>query len=292
MNVGFIGLGKMGQGMARNLLRAGHRVTVFNRSRERSELLRADGADVAVSVGGASKHEIVLTMVADDKAVESIVLGDSGLLASLRPGGVHISLSTISVALADRLAAEHTRAGQHFVSAPVFGRPEAAEGGKLNTIVAGPAAAVERCQPLLAALGPKIVAVGERASLANAFKLAGNFLLACAIESLAEALELVRRSGLDVEQFLDFLTGSLFQGPVYKGYGGLIARRQHEPAGFTVPLGLKDVRFALEAAKAQQLSMPLGEVVRDRMQEAIDKGYAHMDWSAVGLLAREPGSAS
>src|SRR5260370_10032835 len=206
----------MGKGMARNLLRAGHRVTVFNRSRERSELLRADGAHVAASVAGAGEHEIVLTMLADDHALESIVYGEGGLIAALQPGGVHISLSTISVALADRLAAEHTKAGQSFVSAPAFGRPEAAEAGKLNIIVAGPAAALSRCQPLLAALGPKIVTLGERASLANAFKLAGNFLLACAIESLAEGLELVRRSGLDVEQFLDFLTGSLFPGPGYK----------------------------------------------------------------------------
>src|SRR6266478_6386667 len=221
MDVGLIGLGRMGAGIAKSLLRGGHRVTVHNRTRERAEALRKDGAAVADSVADACHGDAVLTMLADDAAVESVVFSDNGVLKSLAHGGVHISLSTISVALSDRLEAEHIRAGQDFIAAPVFGRPEAAEAGKLAIVAAGPSTTVERCKPLWEAIGQKVLVIGEQPSKANVVKLTGNFLIATVLESLGEALAFARKSGVDAVALLDFLTSTLFNAPVYKTYGGL-----------------------------------------------------------------------
>ena len=187
METGLIGLGKMGSGIAKSLLRAGHRVTVYNRTRSRAEALLADGAIVAASVAEACRGEVVFTMVADDAALEGFVFGEGGVLASLPRGAVHVSLSTISVALSDRLAMEHTKAGQAYLAAPVFGRPDAAEAARLAVVVGGAEATVQKCKPLFEAMGPKLFVVGERPSMANVVKLSGNFLIATVLESLAEA---------------------------------------------------------------------------------------------------------
>jgi 3-hydroxyisobutyrate dehydrogenase-like beta-hydroxyacid dehydrogenase len=268
-------------------LRAGHRVTVYNRTRDRAEALGKDGATVAGSVADACHGDAVLTMLADDAAVESVVLGDSGVLKALAAGRVHISLSTISVALSDRLATEHTRAGQEFIAAPVFGRPEAAEGGKLAIVAAGPKERIERCKPLWEAIGHKLLVIGEQPSKANVVKLTGNFLIATVLESLGEALAFARKSGVDAAALLDFLTSTLFNAPVYKTYGGLIVEGKHDQVGFALPLGLKDVRLVLEAAAAQRVPMPIASVLHDRFLTALARGHERSDWSVVGQVAAE-----
>jgi len=287
MDVGLIGLGSMGTGIAKSLLRGGHRVTVYNRTRERAEALRKDGATVAGSLAEACRGDAVLTMLADDAAVEAVVLGENGVLKSLARGRLHISLSTISVALSDRLAAEHARAGQEFIAAPVFGRPEAAEAAKLAIVAAGPKAAIERCKPLWDAMGQKLFVVGEQQSKANVVKLTGNFLIATVLESLGEALAFARKSGVDAAALLDFLTSTLFTAPVYKTYGGLIVEGKHDQVGFALPLGLKDVRLVLQAADAQAVPMPIASVLHDRFLTALARGHEHSDWSVVGQIAAE-----
>jgi 3-hydroxyisobutyrate dehydrogenase-like beta-hydroxyacid dehydrogenase len=287
MEVALIGLGKMGSGIAKSLLRVGHRVTVYNRTRSRAEALRADGAIVAASAAEACRSDVVFTMVADDAALEGFVFGDSGILASLPQGAAHVSLSTISVALSDRLAAAHAKVGQGYLAAPVFGRPDAAEAGRLAVVVGGPEALVQKCRPLLEAIGPKLFVVGERPSMANVVKLSGNFLIATVLESLAEALAFARKSGVDAGALMEFLTATLFNAPVYKTYGELIVQGKHEPAGFALPLGLKDVRLVLQAAEAASVPMPLASVVRDRFITAIARGNQDKDWSVIGRVAAE-----
>jgi 3-hydroxyisobutyrate dehydrogenase-like beta-hydroxyacid dehydrogenase len=277
----------MGAGIAKSLLRAGHHLTVFNRTRQRAEALRAEGAIVAGSVAEACRGEAVLTMVADDAALETVVFDDGGILGSLRRGGIHVSLSTISVALSDRLTAEHAKAGQEYVAAPVFGRPEAAEAAKLAVVAAGPAASVGRCMPLFEVMGPKLFVVGERPSMANVVKLSGNFLIATVLESLAEALAFARKSAVDPGALLEFLTTTMFTAPVYKTYGELIVQGKHEPAGFALPLGLKDVRLVLQAAEAASVPMPIASVLRDRFVTAMARGNQDKDWSVIGRVAAE-----
>jgi len=287
MEVGLIGLGRMGAGIAKSLLRAGHHLTVFNRTRERAESLQADGASVAGSVAEACHGEVVLTMVADDAALETVVFGSGGILAALRTDCIHVSLSTISVALSDHLAAEHAKAGQEYVAAPVFGRPEAAEAAKLSVVAAGAATSVQRCKLLLEALGPKLFVVGERPSIANVVKLSGNFLIATVLESLAETLTFARKCGLDAGLLLDFLTTTMFTAPVYKSYGELIVQEKHFPAGFALPLGLKDIRLVLQAAEAASVPMPIASVLRDRFVTAMARGNQDQDWSVIGRVAAE-----
>jgi 3-hydroxyisobutyrate dehydrogenase-like beta-hydroxyacid dehydrogenase len=287
MNVGLIGLGSMGAGIAKSLLRAGHHLTVYNRTRERAEALRKDGATVANSIAEACRGEAVLTMLADDAALEAVVFGENGVLKSLPRGHAHISLSTISVALGDRLTAEHSRAGQEFIASPVFGRPEAAEQAKLAIVAGGPKAAVERFKPLWEAMGPKLLVIGEQPSKANVVKLTGNFLIASVLESLGEAFAFARKSGVDAPAFLDFLTSTLFNAPVYKTYGGLIVEGKHEQVGFALPLGFKDVRLVMQAAEAKSVPMPIASVLHDRFVQALARGYERMDWSVIGQVAAE-----
>ena len=287
MDVGLIGTGGMGSGIAKSLLRAGHGVTVFNRTRARAEALRADGATVAASIAEACKGEAVLTMLADDAALETQVFPRGGILESLPRGAVHVSLSTISVALSDRLAADHSRAGQDYVAAPVFGRPDAAEAGRLAVVAAGTKAAVDRCKPLFEAMGPKLLVIGEKPSLANVVKLTGNFLIASVLESLGEAFAFARKSGIDAAPLLDFLTSTLFNAPVYKTYGGLIAEGNHDQVGFALPLGLKDVRLVLQAAEACRVPMPIASVLHDRFVTALARGNETKDWSVIGRVAAE-----
>jgi 3-hydroxyisobutyrate dehydrogenase-like beta-hydroxyacid dehydrogenase len=292
MQVGLIGLGKMGAGIAKSLLRSGQRVTVYNRTQSRAEALRADGAIVAGSVAEACRGEVVFTMVADDTALESLVFGENGILTSLASGAVHVSLSTISVALSDKLATEHARAGQGYLAAPVFGRPEAAEAARLAVVVGGAEALVQKCKPLFEAMGPKLFVVGERPSMANVVKLSGNFLIATVLESLSEALAFARKSGVDAGALMEFLTATLFNAPIYKIYGELIVEGRHEPAGFALPLGLKDVRLVLQAAEAANVPMPVASVVRDRFITAMARGHQEKDWSVLGRVAAEDAGLS
>jgi 3-hydroxyisobutyrate dehydrogenase-like beta-hydroxyacid dehydrogenase len=284
MNVGFIGLGRMGIGMAANLLKAGHRVTVYNRTPAKAAPLIAQGANAAGSVAQACQGDAVITMLADDEAVDGVVWQDDGIIDHLSPGAMHISSSTISVALSQRLSEEHTRVGQRFIAAPVFGRPEAAAAGKLFVVAAGDPVAVQAAGPLFEAIGQKTFVVSETPKTANLVKLSGNFLIASVIESLGEALALVGKGGVDPRQYVEFLTSTLFNVPVYKTYGGLIVDGTFEPAGFAAPLGYKDIRLALAAAEELRVPMPLANLVRDRFMTLLARGGEHSDWSAIGRL--------
>ena len=290
MNVGFVGLGAMGAGMARNLVKAGHRVVVFNRTPGKAEALAADGAQAAASLAEACRNEAVVTMLADDAALEGVVFDGGGILAELPKGAVHVSMSTISVTLADRLTHAHRAAGQDFVAAPVFGRPEAAAAAKLFVVAAGEAAVLSRVRPLFDAMGQKTFVVGETPSQANVAKLGGNFLIAAMIECLGEAFALVRKSGVDPKQYLDILTGTLFSAPLYKTYGALIVEEKFEPAGFKMRLGLKDIRLALAAAEAVAAPMPVASLVHDHLLSGVAQGKGETDWSGLaGLVAKNAG---
>jgi 3-hydroxyisobutyrate dehydrogenase-like beta-hydroxyacid dehydrogenase len=286
MNIAFIGLGNMGSAMATNLLKAGHTLSVYNRTRTRADALKPLGARVASTPGeAAAGAEIAITMLADDHALESVVFGKGNILDSLPPNAIHVSMSTISVALSRRLAAAHAERKQHYISAPVFGRPEAAAAAKLFIVAAGPAAQIERCRPLFDAMGQKTFIAGDDASGANLMKLAGNFLITAVIEGLAESFALVRKAGLDANMFHEVLTNSLFNAPIYKTYGALINSQKFEPAGFKLPLGLKDNRLLLAAAEENSVPMPMASLIRDRFLAALGQGMGELDWSAISKLS-------
>lgn len=286
MKIGFIGLGSMGTGMATNLVKAGHEVTVYNRTAEKAQPLVALGANPARDVAHACEGAAaVFTMLANDEAVQSVTLGNAGVIASLAKNAVHISSSTISVELSKRLAREHAAAGQRYVAAPVFGRPEAAAAAKLFVVAGGNSAAVREIEPLLQAIGQRTFPLGDPPDAANLVKLSGNFLIACVIETLGEAFALIDKAGIDRHAYLDILTSTLFSAPIYKTYGTLIADRKFEPAGFAAPLGAKDVRLALAAAESLGVPLPVGGLLRDRFLRLIANGGEALDWSAVGVLA-------
>lgn len=285
MRIGFIGLGQMGSGMAANLVRAGHELRVYNRSADKAGPLVELGASSAASVAEVCDAEVVVTMLADDHAVSEVVFGEAGMLASLPAGGMHVSASTVSVELSQRLSAAHADAGQRFVAAPVFGRPEAAAAAKLFVVAAGEAAAVQAATPVFDAVGRRTFVVSEDPTAAVLIKLSGNFLIASVIESLGEAMALVGKGGVDKETYLEILTSTLFDAPVYKTYGGLVARGQFEPAGFPARLGLKDARLVLAAGEALQVPLPIANIVRDRYLALIADGRGDLDWSAISTLA-------
>lgn len=287
MKIGFIGLGNMGQPIARNLAKAGHEVAAFNRTRSRAEALKSDGATVAARPADAAASGTVFTMLSDDHAVEAVVFGDSGILQSLPHGGLHVSMSTISVALSERLLAAHTERGQRYVAAPVFGRPEAAGAGKLFIVAAGAEDALAQLEPLFKAIGQRTFVIGESAPAANVVKLSGNFLIASVIESLGEAFALVRKYDIDPQEYLELLTSTLFAAPIYKTYGGIIAEGKYEPVGFRLALGLKDVRLAMAAAEAKSVPMPVASVIRDRYLGGVANGMADADWSALAKLVAQ-----
>lgn len=285
MKIGFIGLGNMGTGMAANLLKAGHQVTAYNRSQDKVAALAEQGATPATSVAQACDGDVVITMLADDDALEAVTFGDDGILASLRAGAIHVSSSTISVALSERLTAAHAEAGQRFVSAPVFGRPEAAAAAKLFVIAAGAPDTLQAVSPVFDAIGQQTFVLSEEPKAANLVKLSGNFLIASAIESLGEAMALISKAGVDKNDYLELLTSTLFGAPAYKTYGGLIAREEFEPAGFAAELGLKDVRLVLAAGETLQTPLPIASLLRDRFLTLLANGGAGLDWSAVGALS-------
>jgi 3-hydroxyisobutyrate dehydrogenase-like beta-hydroxyacid dehydrogenase len=290
MKIGFIGLGQMGSAMAANLLKAGHDVTVFNRSPEKLRPLIELGAHAAASVADACRGELVVTMLADDSAVADAAFKDEGIVNVLPKGAIHLSMSTISVALSKRLTEAHSRAAQQFVAAPVFGRPDAAAAAKLYIVAAGNPTAVKTCQPLFDVLGQKTFSIGTEPSSANLVKLSGNFLLAATIEALGEAIALVDKADIDPRVFVDLLTSSLFNAPAYKTYGGLIAESRFEPAHFAAPLGFKDINLTLAAAETLRVPMPLGSLLHDRFLRLLAEGGEQLDWAAIGgLAARDAG---
>jgi 3-hydroxyisobutyrate dehydrogenase-like beta-hydroxyacid dehydrogenase len=284
MEIGVLGLGHMGAGMANALLRAGHQVTVWNRTPEKAEPLLALGATRANSPDDAFAGEAAISMLADDHAVRATIL-DSGVLnRAPRADFVHLSASTISVGFAQELEAAHARTRVDFLSTPVFGRPNVAEAGQLNVLAAGDPALIDRARPVLDAIGKAVWPVGEVPHKANVVKLSGNFALACAIETMGEVFALARRWDVDPEKVAEVLTGTLFDAPAYKVYAPLILEEKFEPAGFQLKLGLKDVREALKAGEAKAVPMPFGSVLRDAFLEAIAHGYGEKDWAALGAV--------
>ncbi len=288
MKVGFVGQGKMGVPMALNLIWAGHEVVVYNRTREKTESAADEGAQVADSPAQAADGaDVVVTILSDDAAVEAVVFSEDGLLKGLEKDAIHASMSTIGVATTRRLSEAHQGAGQGFVAAPVFGRPEAAESSKLWIVAAGPAENVKRCNPVFAALGYGVSNVGEDAMRAAVLKLASNFVLASAIEALAEAIALVSKYGMEPGDLLDVVNTRVIRSPFYENYGTIIAEERYEPPGFDLELGLKDVALALRAAEEIGAPLPLAELVRDRFDTAVARGWGGIDWAGLGRVSAE-----
>jgi 3-hydroxyisobutyrate dehydrogenase-like beta-hydroxyacid dehydrogenase len=285
MKVGFIGLGHMGAAMAGRLLQAGHEVTVYNRSPNKAQQLIDRGAHLAARPADACRGDAVITMLSDDNAVEEIVLSEDGVLSGLAERTVHISMSTIGVALCQSLTDKHARAARRFLAAPVFGRPDAAAQGRLLIVAAGKAEIIEGCMPLFAAMGQRTVPIGSTPEAASLVKLSGNFLIGSVIGALSEAITLIRKAGIDPNQYVSLLTSTLFTDPVFKTYGVLIANQKFAPAEFAAPLGEKDLRLTLAAAETLRVPMPMASLVHDRLQTLIARGGADLDWSAIGRLA-------
>jgi 3-hydroxyisobutyrate dehydrogenase-like beta-hydroxyacid dehydrogenase len=275
----------MGIGMARNLLRAGHAVTLYNRNTGKAEALRGEGARVAATPAEACAGcEAAITMLADDAALEAVVFGPQGMLDALEPESVHISCSTVSTAIARRLADAHGARRQAYVSAPVFGRPEAAEAGKLLVVAAGPAEQVARCRPLFDAIGRQTFEAGSEAWQANAVKLNGNFMIGSMLEAFSEAFATLRKASVDPHFFLEIMN-TLFGSPVYAAYGKAIAEERFEPAGFALRLALKDVRLLLQTAEECESPMPLGSLLRDRLLTGVAQGQGELDWSSIARVS-------
>jgi len=290
-DIGFVGLGRMGTAMAANLVASGCRVIAHVRRPEQIGKLIALGLKPTTELADLFDCEFVISMLPDDAAVREIVLGDEergrdGLAIGLTSGATHLSMSTITTAVASELAAEHALHGQGYVAAPVFGNPDAARARQLFIIAAGAPADVERCRPLLDFLGQRTFVVGEHPAHANLIKLLGNMLTATTLEVLAELVALIRKRGLDPKLFIDIMTDTMFGGRVHRIYGEKIVAGRYAP-GFALPLALKDVHLALAEAEKSSVPMPSVSVVRDRMMAGIAHGYADLDWSALGLIAAE-----
>jgi 3-hydroxyisobutyrate dehydrogenase-like beta-hydroxyacid dehydrogenase len=278
MKVGFIGLGQMGRPMVERLKEAGHSLKVYNRTRSSPEMLSKPDAVL--------ESDVVITMLADDAAVRAVWL-DSGLAARLPRGTVHLNMATVSMGIARELAGIQTNA---YVSAPVFGRPPVAAKGELDIIAAGPREAVTRCEPLFKVLGKQTFIVGAEAEKANAVKIARNFLLATVIESLGEAYALVRKCGVQPNDFWEILSKTSLGSPAYKNYGRMIVDQAWSPAQFAMPLGVKDVELALATAREVGMDLPSGDMIREHFLQAIQAGRAEQDWVALaGKLAADAG---
>lgn len=286
--VGFIGLGSMGEPIAANLLQAGYAVRVYNRTASKAAPLAENGATISASPSGvAEPGGIVFTMLSDDRAVEDICLPAGSFIERLGPGGIHISLSTISPAAARQLAEHHKKHQVDYVASPVFGRPEAAAAKRLWVCISGSAAAKARVQPLLSAIGQGTFDFGDDPGAANVVKLCGNFLIASAIEALSESFTLARKNGIDPKSVADLFGKTFLACPVYQGYGKQIAEQRFEPAGFRLALGLKDINLALQTAASSSVPMPLASLLRDRWLSSMARGRENMDWTAVALGVAE-----
>lgn len=283
MDVGFIGLGAMGSAMATRLIKAGHKVHVWNRSREPAEKLVRQGAVLAEHPQDAFQGDAAITMLADDDAVAGVLL-KHGVLEEARRNLVHVVSATISVAFAQRLEQLHANYGLAYVAAPVLGRPDAAEAGELNVLAAGDPAHIDRVRPLFDAIGKATWVVDSAPHKANVVKLAGNFMLASAIETMAESIALARRHEVDPKKLIEILTGTLFAAPAYKIYGSAILDGGFKP-GFRLALGLKDVRLALAASEQVAAPMPFASVLHDNFLDAIAHGDGEKDWAAISSVS-------
>jgi 3-hydroxyisobutyrate dehydrogenase-like beta-hydroxyacid dehydrogenase len=286
MKIGFIGLGQMGAALAGQLMRAGHQVTVWNRTPKAVEALAAEGASAARTPADAMQGDVLFSMLASDEAMRTVGL-DAELLDKAAKGLIHVNMATISPDFARALAAAHDSRGLDYVAAPVFARPDAVAKGQAVIIVAGAHDAVIKVEPLLAAMGRRTVRVGEKPEMANLFKIAGNFMIMSAVETLGEAFALLKKGGVDPAQFLDTMTEGLFAAPVYKNYGKQILAEAYEPAGFYLRLGLKDANLVKDASENLAVPMPLLDLVRGHYEEAMRKGWSEKDWASIAALVAE-----
>ena len=280
MDIGFVGLGNMGRGMVQSLLRAGHRVVVWNRTPERADQLVALGAERAATPFEAAEVGVVFTMLADDAATEAVVAGPHGILAGLPRDGIHVASSTLSVRYSAELAERHRTRGQHYVAAPVFGRPDAAAQGALRLVIAGQPGAIARLQPALAALGSQQFVIGERPEQAHAVKIAGNFLILSLVELLSEAFVLADKAGVSRERFFE-VASAVFSSPLVDRYGRALLEQRFQPPGFRLMLGLKDIRLALELAESTHTPLPIADLVRQHALEAMARGQAELDFASL-----------
>ena len=288
MRVAFVGTGRMGLPMARNLARAGHTVAAWNRTPDRAAPLAAEGVRIADSLADAVHDaEVAITMVADDRALGSVAFSPRGISGTLPKDAVHLGMSTIGVRLSRRLAARHASLGQRYVAAPVFGRPEAAEAARLKIVAAGDAEGIERCRPLFAALGDRLFELGPDAPAANVVKLCGNFVLASMIRALGEAFALARKSGVEPAALEEVLSGTLLGSPAFPAYARQIVEGRFDPPGMPMRLGVKDVRLALAAADAAEVPMPLASLLRDSLLSGVARGRGDLDWAALAALIAE-----
>jgi 3-hydroxyisobutyrate dehydrogenase-like beta-hydroxyacid dehydrogenase len=289
MSIAFIGLGAMGHHMAANLLRSGQPVHVWNRNPDPVQALAAKGAKPATTAAECGIADVVFTMLSDDNATRAVMV-DGGVLNAMAPGSIHVNMATVSVAFAREMAALHIERGVGYVAAPVLGRVDVAEAGKLNILAGGPDEEIVRVQPLLDLMGQKTWRFGDAPEQANAVKLACNLTLACAIEAMGEGAALAGAHGIPAGDFIDLITSTLFAGsPVYKGYGGMIARQAYSPAGFKLSLGQKDVRLAVESGRDKGLPLAFGDALQTVLKEAVDHGDADLDLAALGKNAARRG---
>lgn len=280
MTIGFVGLGQMGRGMAARLLAAGHALRVHNRSAAAVEALCGQGATAATSVLELAGCEIVLSMLADDAAVQAACI-DSGLVAAMPSGALHLNMASVSLAMAQQLTALHRAGGSAYVAAPVFGRPAAAAVGQLEIIAGGAPEALARCAPLFAAMGRHTCIVGDEPCKANVVKIARNYMLAAAVQSMSEAFALVRKSGIDVRTFYELVTAGSFSGGSHRNYGRLMVERRFDEAAFTLKLGLKDIDLALAAGGATGVPLPLADAMREQHLGALARGLGDKDWAVM-----------
>lgn len=271
----------MGQAMAANLLKAGHELTVYNRSADKADSLRAQGATVAATPADAARAaEVVFTMVTDDAALRELTTGEAGFAPALAAGAVHVSCSTVAPATNRELAEEHARHGAHLVAAPVFGKPDVAAAAKLWIGTAGPAEAKAKIAPLLAALGQGVHDFGDDPGAANVVKLCGNFMLGAAIEAMAEAFTLGQQSGIDRQQMYAFFTSTIFDCGVYKSYGKLIAEEHYQPVGAPPAIIRKDLKLLLNEGRDKAVPLPFANIVFDQLTATMNRGDADIDWSS------------
>lgn len=284
-DVTVVGTGGMGAAIARNLVRAGYRVVAWNRDRSRLGPLLASGVGYVEHPREVFASGVVFSVLADDAAVREVFL-DSGALLAAPAGAVHVNLATISPALAEEAAARHAEHGIGYVAAPMFGGVPVAEAGKLNIVVAGEPGSVERLRPLLEAISARIWPVGDLPRQANVVKVAGQVLIASAIQSLSEAVAIGERGGVDAQTLVELFTSTITPGPVYTNYGGLIAAQEYAPAGFTPVLGRKDVDLARAQAASTGLRLPVGDLLSELLTDAIEAGHEHDDWASLADVQR------
>jgi 3-hydroxyisobutyrate dehydrogenase-like beta-hydroxyacid dehydrogenase len=289
MKIGFIGLGNLGAPIAENLLEKGHALCVYSRTASKAQPIANKGALICTSVKELSTIcDIVFSVVSDDAALNHITQGNDGIAANLKEGGIHVSISTVLPATATHLSGIHEQHNNHYIACPVMGRPEAVRARKLNFIVAGKTSAIEIIKPFLQDAGAAgIWEFGENVAHANVAKLCSNFLIASAVEALAEGINLTKKSGMDAQQWISMLTQTIFNSSVYINYANIILKEAYQPAAFSLRLGLKDINLVMEQAAETNAQMMFGKALQEQMHQCVTNGLGEYDWTAIALALRE-----